>query len=113
MESFLNKLKRLAEEDNKRFLQLTQSESDRVDALTGTRNNRNDFTNISLSLQITKLRVEIAKMLKFLNCIASYFVGLCLFYFLSRIYGYVQYLRHRDDYFTDEHLKYAASIHYM
>jgi hypothetical protein len=62
--------------------------------MTGTRNNRNDFANISLTLQITKLRVEIAKMLSFLNFIAIYFVALSAFYLMTRVYGYTQFLRH-------------------
>lgn len=56
--------------------------------MTGTRNNRNDFANINLTLQITKLRIEIAKMLSFLNFIAIYFVALSAFYLMTRVYGY-------------------------
>lgn len=72
-----------------------------MDALTGTRNNRNDFANISLSLQITKLRVEIAKMLRYLNCIANYFLVVCIVYLLSRFYGFAHFIRNQDDYMSD------------
>jgi len=52
-------------------------------------------------------------MLRFLNCIATYFIILAVFYFLSRVYGYVQFIRHKSEIMSDTHMNYAALLHYM
>ena len=52
-------------------------------------------------------------MLKFLNCIATYFVSLCVFYLLTRIYGFAQFVEFKDEYMTDAHQRWSATVHYM
>lgn len=52
-------------------------------------------------------------MLTLLNCVATYFVLLSVFYLATRVYGYVQFLQHKSEILSDEHMHYAALMHYL